>query len=75
VADQVDESQGLADYGMTNQEIELWKDLGAVAGQFLQLPTLHPSERNETVIEIHRLQNRLLSRPGLRAVGWPRPTE
>lgn len=72
---EIDESQGLTAYGMTNQEIKLWRDLSAVAGQFLQLPTLHPSERNETVMDIHRLQDRLLSRPGLRTVGWPRPTE
>jgi hypothetical protein len=56
---------------MTDQEIGLWYDLGALAGRFLGLPPLHPNERTETVVEIHKLQNRLLARPGLRAVGWP----
>jgi|tagenome__1003787_1003787.scaffolds.fasta_scaffold20968070_4 hypothetical protein len=64
--------QRLVEHGMTNQEIDLWYDLGTVAGRFLDLPILHPNERDETVVELHKLQNRLLSRPGLRAVGWPR---
>jgi len=63
--------QQLVEYGMTYQEIDLWYDLGTMAGRFLDLPTLHPNERNETVVELHKLQNRLLARPGLRAVGWP----
>jgi len=66
-----DSKQRLLDYGMTEQEIELWYALASVAGGFLDLPTLHPGERGETVYEIHKLQNRLLARPGLRAVGWP----
>lgn len=61
----------LVEYGMTEQEIELWYDLGTLAGQFYELPTLHPTEWNETAAELHRLQDRLLARPGLRAVGWP----
>jgi hypothetical protein len=61
----------LASYGMTEDEIGLWYDLAALAGRFLQLPMLHPSERNEAVVEFHQLQNRLLARPGLRAAGWP----
>lgn len=64
--------ESLAEYGMTDEEIGLWYDLAALAGRFLQLPTLHPNERAEAVVEFHRLQNRLLARPGLRAAGWPR---
>ncbi len=61
----------LSEYGMTDEEIGLWTDLGAVAGRFLRLPTLHPHWLPEAVIELHALQNRLLARPGLRALGWP----
>jgi hypothetical protein len=64
--------QQLSDYGMTDEEIDLWYALGALAGRFLNLPILHPNERSETVVEFHVLQNRLLARPGLRTVGWPR---
>ena len=64
--------QRLTEYGMTDDEIGLWFALADLAGRFLQLPVLHPSERSETAIEIHRIQNILLARPGLRAVGWPR---
>lgn len=63
--------ESLADYGMTHEEIGLWYDLAALAGRFLQLPTLHPNERDEAAVEFHRLQNRLLALPGLRAVRWP----
>ena len=63
----------MAGYGMTAPEIALWNDLARVAGQFLQLPVLHPHEREEVVTELHLLQNRLLARPGLRVQGWPSP--
>jgi hypothetical protein len=63
--------QRLSQYGMTDDELDLWFDLAALAGRFLQLPTLHPNERSETVVELHALQTRLLARPGLRAAGWP----
>jgi len=63
--------QRLSQYGMTDDEIELWFDLAPIAGRFLRLPTLHPTERSETVVELHALQTRLLARPGLRAAGWP----
>jgi hypothetical protein len=56
---------------MTDEEIGLWYDLATLAGRFLQ-PPLYPKERNEAAVEFHRLQNRLLARPGLRAAGWPR---
>jgi hypothetical protein len=62
----------LEELGMTAEEIDLWEDLAAVAGRMLDLPLLHPMERSETAYEVHRLQLRLLARPGLRAQGWPR---
>ena len=61
----------LADFGMTEQELDLWFALAEVAGGFLRLPLLHPSEQQETVADLHHLQSRLLARPGLRAHGWP----
>ena len=62
----------LARFGMTPEEIEAWEALGHVAGRLLALPVLHPNERQETVIDVPPLQSRLLARPGLRAMGWPR---
>ncbi len=57
---------------MTEQEIELWEKLGEVAGRFLALPLLHPMEQKEAVGDLHNLHHRLLARPGLRAIPWPR---
>ncbi len=51
---------------------EIWVAQAKVAGALLELPTLHPSEQEETVRHIHNLQSRLLARPGLRALGWDR---
>jgi hypothetical protein len=61
--------------GMTDEEQNLWDALAAVAGRMLQLPDLHPMEQHEVAHDFHKLQLRLLARPGLRAAGWPRPTE
>ena len=59
-------------YGMTEDELDIWYALADVAGRMLQLPTLHPMEQHETAHDFHKLQDRLLARPGLRATGWPR---
>jgi hypothetical protein len=61
--------------GMTAEEQDLWSALASVAGRMLQLPELHPMERHEAAHDFHKLQVRLLARPGLRAAGWPRPTD
>jgi hypothetical protein len=66
------ERERLLAYGMTDEEVNVWQALGAVAGQMLKLPVLHQSEQTEMVHDIHHLQSRLLARPGLRAIGWPR---
>lgn len=66
------EQRSLADLGMTDDELAIWRALGTVAGQMLNLPVLHPMEQHETTHDFHKLQSRLLARPGLRAVGWPR---
>jgi hypothetical protein len=64
-------SARLEQLGMTADEVELWEVLGAVAGRMLNLLELHPTERHEVVHDFHRLQLRLLARPGLRTAGWP----
>jgi hypothetical protein len=61
----------LAALGMTEVELDIWYALADVAGRMLQLPTLHPMEEHETAHDFHKLQSRLLARPGLRAAGWP----
>jgi hypothetical protein len=64
----------LLDFGLTEEELELWYDLAKVAGRFLDLPVQHPMQRQETATEIHALQNRLMARPGIRAQrGWTPP--
>ncbi|WP_337869992.1 hypothetical protein [Meiothermus sp.] len=50
--------------------MDIWLALGQVAGDLLDLPVFHPSEREETVRDLHNLQSRLLARVGLRAIGW-----
>lgn len=66
------ERDSLTKLGMTPVEVEIWDALGKVAGRMLQLPVLHPMEQHETAHDFHKLQLRLLARPGLRAAGWPR---
>jgi hypothetical protein len=61
----------LREFGMTQEEIRIWNALAGVAGATLELPVLHPMEREEVASDFHRLQLRLLARPGLRAAGWP----
>lgn len=63
--------QSLLEYGMTEEEVRTWNALARVAGAMLELPVLHPMERQEVAADFHRLQLRLLARPGLRAAGWP----
>lgn len=69
----LDQRNNLVEFGMTDDEIDLWEKLADVAGRFLALPVLHPMEQQEAVHDLHNLQARLLGRPGLRAIGWPRP--
>ena len=57
---------------MTPEELELWEELGSLAGRMLGLPVLHPMEQQELATDFHRIQLRLLARAGLRAAGWPR---
>jgi hypothetical protein len=65
------ERERLAAHEMTEDELDIWYALADVAGRMLQLPTLHPMEVHETAHDFHKLQDRLLARPGLRPAGWP----
>ena len=70
--EQAEARAALARLGMTEDELELWELIAAAAGRMLALPVLHPMERAELASDFHRIQLRLLARPGLRAAGWPR---
>jgi hypothetical protein len=56
------------EWGLTAQELavldmaeRLWKALQA-------LPSVHPADLPETVIDLHHIQNRVLARPAQRAL-------
>lgn len=66
--------ENLAKLGMTDAELDIWAALAEVAGRMLQLPVLHPMEREEICHDMHKLQLRMLARPGLRAAGWLKRT-
>ena len=58
---------------MTNAEIDLWLALEDVGTRMERLPELHPMAAHEAAHALHRVQDLLLSRPGLRAQGWGSP--
>lgn len=62
--------QPLRDMGMTEDEVAAFDALADAATKILALPTLHTMEREEVCHDIHKIQMRLLARPGLRAIGW-----
>ena len=62
----------LAKLGMTEQEIDAWLALAAAEERLAALPQLHPMGEHEAAHALHRVQDLLLSRPGLRAQGWGR---
>jgi hypothetical protein len=59
--------------GMTGAEIDLWLALEDVGERFAALPELHPMAEHEAAHALHRVQDLLLSRPGMRAQGWESP--
>jgi hypothetical protein len=63
----------LVKLGMTGQEIELWRALEDVGDRFGALPELHPMAEHEAAHALRRVQDVLLSRPGMRAQGWGSP--
>lgn len=60
----------LDELGMTEPEIELWLALDDVGTRMAELPELHPMAAHEAAHALHRVQDLLLSRPGMRAQGW-----
>ena len=63
----------LAGLGMTDDEAAVWLALEDVAARLAALPELHPMAGHETAHALHRLQDLLLTRPGMRAQGWGAP--
>jgi len=63
--------QCLQDAGMNDQEIEALDAVTEAATRIFALPKLHPMDDEETCHDIHGLQGRLMSRPAMRALGWP----
>lgn len=55
---------------MTAKEANAFEVLAKAATLMLRLPKLHPMEKEETCHDFHKLQSRLLARPGLRVLGW-----
>src|SRR5918993_1339942 len=66
-------SENLVELGMTNKEIRIWQTLTKVSDSINGLGQLHPMKEEETYRGLHDLQILLSERPGLRALGWPRP--
>lgn len=60
----------LAGLGMTKPEIDMWLALEDVGARMARLPELHPMAAHEAEHALHRVQDLLLSRPGMRAQGW-----
>jgi hypothetical protein len=52
--------------GLTEAEADCWELAGELAGKLLDLPELHPMDRQEIAQTIHVIQYRLLSRPTYR---------
>jgi len=66
-------SKKLSQIGMTDSEIRIWQSLTEVFDLMYGLPQLHDAKYEETYRALHDLQSLLLERPGLRALGWPKP--
>jgi len=52
--------------GMTEAEADCWVVVAKAAGQFFDLPKLHPMDDHEVAHAIHIIQHKLLSRPAYR---------
>jgi hypothetical protein len=52
--------------GMTAAEADCWELAARLAGQFFDLPKLHPMDAQEVATAVHVIQNKLLSRPTYR---------
>jgi hypothetical protein len=69
VAADEDETPGVR---FTRQELEALAACGALWDRLVALPPLHPDERAEVRAAVHRVQDMIIARPGMRALGWPR---
>jgi hypothetical protein len=49
--------------GLTEAEADCWVVVAKAAGQFFDLPKLHPMDDHEVAQAIHIIQHKLLSRP------------
>jgi hypothetical protein len=56
--------------GMTDSEIEAWLALERAGARVAALPQLYPMAEHEAAHALHRIEDLLLSRPGMRAQGW-----
>ena len=65
----------LAGLGMTDDEAAIWLALEDVAARVAALPELHPMAGHESLHALHRVQDLLLGRPGMRAQGWGAPAD
>lgn len=54
--------------GMTDQELEAFMLVSLAAKKVLALPSLHNMHREEFCHDFHHIQNRILARPGCRAI-------
>lgn len=52
--------------GMTAAEADCWELIAKAAAKFFELPSLHPSEKQDVVNAIHVVQDKLLARPTYR---------
>ncbi len=53
----------------TDEEIDAWKAVAEAANKCLALPKLHGMERHELCHYFHLIQDQILARLGLRALG------
>jgi hypothetical protein len=65
----------LAKLGMTEPEIDAWLALADAGTKFAALPQLHPMAEHEAAHALHRVEDLLLARPGMRAQGWGLPPD
>ena len=65
----------LTKLGMTEPEIEAWLALERTGARMAALPELHPMAEHEAVHALHRIEDLLLARPGMRAQGWGAPPD
>jgi hypothetical protein len=63
----------LTKLGMTEPEIEAWLALERAGARIAALPQLHPMAEHEAAHALRRIEDLLLSRPGMRAQGWGSP--